>query len=877
MIETMDAKNTKMTTPKNAVEMFLKKYELAGFSLRNLSVEKNKDGEYKKQPKFYYIQSKDKKEGAEYKWGLDMNDAKPGVLLSKQKNETAFGIITGKRSNGVIGIDCDSEDAEDTLLALYPVLNDTLSIKTKKGKHFYVKVPHSQEMLNNTTGLKDIHPSIDIRGEGGFLFSPYTSYESEDGEYKGEYTIFTKKPILNIPNELYETILKHQKGTECYSGAGQSNIRFFEPMEETTEKEEGKETPDPIPVSPIEKPSAFTPKSKPPEKHFIQRETPIELLRELLKLLPEDYTEGRDNYLKIITLVKHETKGSEEGFKLALETCRRPVMWKNEPEHNYRATWNSLKQTKITIGSLRFILYGLGHSKEEIQSIVRRHSPHLGDNKEFLNVVWFSTEENIASYLCNEWRGMFVYCRKTGWWSLQKNNTWKNTKEPDFIRTLTIKAFYEWIDYYLVEELKKPEPTDEPTEETMEEEIGINAEQNPEFVKNLKLLKRALGTNKIYSGIEAFLKEKMSIEDLDKKLDSNLNLFPFNNCVYDTDTETFREISPYDYITHTTGYDYKPYDEDTLTMLDNKLKEMITPEFYDFVLGIQSTCLNGNRRCPIIGAFTGVGANGKTTLSTLMRSIFGEMFSNEPLGLFTQKTISPRNPELLTLRGKRMVVIEEPQAEATLSSLIKMLEGAYLKVRDNYAKSNEFIEFLATFGLFMFFNNPPKFSGDGGVRRRVKAVPFRMRYVDKPTQENELKGDPLLREKFKNDPLWRNAGFELLRRRYKQYKDEGYKITIPEGIEETSNEVIDAQNPVLDWFNQYYVKTGNNTDLVKRNDLYNHYKSSGGLMSVVKFSTMIGELNIMTKSSNGIRSWIGIKPREPEPEPEPECDIAEEL
>jgi hypothetical protein len=48
-------------------------------------------------------------------------------------------------------------------------------------------------------------------------------------------------------------------------------------------------------------------------------------------------------------------------------------------------------------------------------------------------------------------------------------------------------------------------------------------------------------------------------------------------------------------------------------------------------------------------------------------------------------------------------------------------------------------------------------------------------------------------------------------------------------------------------------------------------------MSVVKFSTMIGELNIMTKSSNGIRSWIGIKPREPEPEPEPECDIAEEL
>lgn len=286
--------------------------------------------------------------------------------------------------------------------------------------------------------------------------------------------------------------------------------------------------------------------------------------------------------------------------------------------------------------------------------------------------------------------------------------------------------------------------------------------------------------------------------------------------------------------------------------------------------------LNGNRRKPEIGCFTGVGANGKTVLITLMKSIFGDMFSPEPVGLFTGKEISPRNPELLTLRGKRMVVIEEPARESALSSLIKMLEGATIKARDNYARSSDFIEFLPTFGLFMCFNDAPKFPGDGGVRRRIRAIRFPMRFCDSPKEDFERKADPMIKENFRNNPIWRNAGFEILRRKYVAFRESGYTLTTPPGILETSSEVIDSGNDIVDWFNRYYEKTNVDSDRVIKGNLYEHYRSTtmSGAFSQQKFSKLIGDYQIPTKCSNGIRYFVGVKLRETKPETS-ECDITE--
>jgi phage/plasmid-associated DNA primase len=284
--------------------------------------------------------------------------------------------------------------------------------------------------------------------------------------------------------------------------------------------------------------------------------------------------------------------------------------------------------------------------------------------------------------------------------------------------------------------------------------------------------------------------------------------------------------------------------------------------------------MNGQRRNASVGVFTGTGANGKTVLMSLMKNIFGSLFSPEPLGLMTSDKITPRNPELLTLRGKRMVVVNEPEREKAISSLIKMLEGDSLCVRDNYARAEEFIEFRPTFGLFILCNDAPKFSGDGGIRRRIRGVPFLMKYVDTPTQDNERVADPLIKEKFQNDILYRHAGFELLRRQYIKFRESGYIIETPPRVLETSTEVIDSGNPLLEWFESRFIKTSNNDDKIPKNDLYEIYRTSVmNPMSQIKFSRHIGDLGIEVYASNGTRYWRKITRRD-QAEPN-DCEITE--
>ncbi len=104
-------------------------------------------------------------------------------------------VITGARS-GVTVIDCDSKDAYDSCIDMYPILAEAYTVKSPRGYHIYVKY----EKYAKTSSNKEL--DIDIRNDGGFIVAP-PSVCIDDSQY----SVHIDGPVdLKCPDEFFELI-----------------------------------------------------------------------------------------------------------------------------------------------------------------------------------------------------------------------------------------------------------------------------------------------------------------------------------------------------------------------------------------------------------------------------------------------------------------------------------------------------------------------------------------------------------------------------------------------------------------------------------------------------------------------------------------------
>ena len=595
-------------------------------------------------------------------------------------------------------------------------------------------------------------------------------------------------------------------------------------------------------------------------ENFSTQKGRMGLLKALLDLLPADYTKQYKQYLNIMSVIYDETQGSDEGFDLACEVCRKAPGYEHTPDREYLQKWKTLKVGSNNMGHLYNILYAL-HGKEKVREAVKDNCSHLytpltdyvlGDeivvDKEFIDMIWEGTEESIARQIQKNYGNTIRFSPKTGFWCLQKNNTWKSTgKEPKNYRTIVIDTF-------------------RPKIELLKKNILKNGKDGDQiFMNQLQTFDKMIGNSRVYSGVLDWLKEKVCDDTIDNRLDSIHNLLAFDDVVYDCDADTLRPIEPKDWITRTSEYNYnEDYDEEEYSNIQKSLKASLIEiaggeEMYNYLIQEISTCLHGRRRISDVMTLTGSGGNGKGVLVSLICAMFGKHAVVEPVGLFQKKELDDRNPALLTLKGARFVVVNEPQREGQMSSLIKMLDGDEIKVRDNFAKSTDYVSFKATFGLYILCNHAPKFDGDGGVRRRLRAVPFKMEYRDNPIGNQKPK-DPKIKENFETNPLYRRAFFELLRQAYQVYKNNGYKIDTPAEVLLTAGEMIETNNPINEWFCDNIQRTGIDTDRIEKGELYEIYRREQQKpISPHNFSVAMTDMNVGVIKSNGKRYYRGVK------------------
>lgn len=138
-------------------------------------------------------------------------------------------------------------------------------------------------------------------------------------------------------------------------------------------------------------------------------------------------------------------------------------------------------------------------------------------------------------------------------------------------------------------------------------------------------------------------------------------------------------------------------------------------------------CLTGDTSEQVFVVLHGEGANGKSTLTDLLREVLGDYAATVPVGIFMTKhndnPDAPR-PSLAKLPGVRLLLMSEPKSGALLDeSLVKVVTGMEpLPVRNLNEKE---FDLRPVFTPVMSTNHKPVIQGqDTGIWRRVKLVPF---------------------------------------------------------------------------------------------------------------------------------------------------------
>ena len=285
-------------------------------------------------------------------------------------------------------------------------------------------------------------------------------------------------------------------------------------------------------------------------------------------------------------------------------------------------------------------------------------------------------------------------------------------------------------------------------------------------------------------------------EELSVKLDTNKNLIAFNNGIFDTLNMEFRDGKSEDYLSFSTGLDYhsaKHYTEyscwaDLWKFLSSILPD---PEVLMYFLAHLATCMVGGNPAQKFHILTGSGSNGKSMLVILMATCMGTYACKAPITLITQDRgkAGTANPELVRMRGKRFVTMQEPEEGANIKTgLMKELSSCEkITARDLFAGAKEMIDIEIQAKYHVSCNNKPKVdTQDGGTWRRLLVIDFPNKFVPNPTAPNELPDDKTIQMKVESVE-WAECMMNYLVTIFKE--GHGFrKLTVPEKVTLSTSE-----------------------------------------------------------------------------------------
>jgi putative DNA primase/helicase len=245
-----------------------------------------------------------------------------------------------------------------------------------------------------------------------------------------------------------------------------------------------------------------------------------------------------------------------------------------------------------------------------------------------------------------------------------------------------------------------------------------------ELAKGLRRHARASASRR---GLDAMLwiarSDRRVIVDV-AELDADPLLVNAPNGTIDLRTGQLRPHERGDLITRRVAV---PYDPDAVAPTWARFLERVLPpaEVRDYTQRMTGAAAIGDNRDELVHVLHGPGANGKTKFCETICACLGDYAAAVAAELFLAQRAREASPELMRLRGVRLVSASENDEGRTLNvALVKALTGGDT-IAARYLYANEVVEFVPIFSPWLRTNHRPVIGDQSeAIWRRVRLVPF---------------------------------------------------------------------------------------------------------------------------------------------------------
>lgn len=236
-------------------------------------------------------------------------------------------------------------------------------------------------------------------------------------------------------------------------------------------------------------------------------------------------------------------------------------------------------------------------------------------------------------------------------------------------------------------------------------------------------------------------KDRFYDKDFLNSLDKNPWLMCFKNGIWDFDNGIFRDGKPEDYISMTTGIEYVKNNPNTDSESINEVKQFMkelfpVPELEQYMWEHLSSSLIGTSSNQTFNNYIGEGSNGKSVLTSLMGMVLGNYKGDLPHTAITQQRtkVGGLAPEIVALRGKRYVVMQEPsKGDSINEGIMKQFTSGVEPIIARAPYMVESLEFTPQFKLVVCANQFLKVnSNDHGTWRRIRVPRFLSLFTNNP-------------------------------------------------------------------------------------------------------------------------------------------------
>ncbi len=504
--------------------------------------------------------------------------------------------------------------------------------------------------------------------------------------------------------------------------------------------------------------------------------------------------------------------------------------------------WASFRLGNRTFGSLMYLLRidspHKFHDMLESRNVEYLRKHLLGDTDQFLDKLKKNsiTDALISQIFHARFSLDLLYAPSRngkGQWYRFKVNRWVEQHDED-IKELIIGDVKDYI-INIFSELESD--VRNVREETMTDE-GVEEEDGDDTAKLIWRQKQnainKIETNGTLGTIFNYSKILFKNNDFAKFKDANKYLLGCENGVLDMHPEKmcFRPANPDDYITKSTGVQYRVPSHKELTELDTFFGRLFVDEDVrvNFLEIIASMLLGGNSEKIILVAL-GETNVGKTQMVKFLQKTLGHYGVVLPTEIVYNRKMSSSQarPELTRTEGSRICFINELAEGETMNvAALKQFSGAdEIFARDLFSSGSQLV---TLFTLYLSCNYVPSIPNkDEAMWGRMVIVKFLSTFTDEaPDDPEEQKRRRRFPRSKDMEEFFQRMAPVLLYKLFETFKNNSVKFV--NGVErcatirEYTNNFRNSSNP-MNYFIRDKIEDATEDDVVKVPQLYEIYKT----------------------------------------------------